>query len=214
MRALIQILDYGSGNLFSIRNSLAKVSGRSTVRISPKYEAGRADGLILPGVGSFTSAQEVLGECRDDILNDVQKEKMPILGICLGMQLMFEKSEEGEGKGLRLFSGEVVRFNKGHGVKVPHMGWNKVNLVLPSSKAGLVADLKSKDWAYFAHSYYPRLDDKGIVLGETSYGNCTFPSIVQEGNVCGTQYHPEKSGEFGLQLISNFAKSVLSYSKC
>ena len=213
MCALIQILDYGSGNLFSIHNSLGKVEARCSVRISSKYEAGKFDGLILPGVGSFTSAQEVLGDCREQILNDVKKEKMPILGICLGMQLMFEKSEEGKGQGLGLFSGDVVRFNNEHGVKVPHMGWNKVNLVAPSSDSRLVADLKSKDWAYFAHSYYPRPDDNKIVLGETSYGDCTFPSIVQEKNVCGTQYHPEKSGEFGLQLISNFAKLVQSYSK-
>jgi glutamine amidotransferase len=213
MCALIQILDYGSGNLFSIRNSVAKVSGRCTVRISTKYEAGKVDGLILPGVGSFTSAQKVLDECRDQVLKDVEERKMPVLGICLGMQLMFEKSEEGDGHGLGLFSGEIVRFNNEHGLKVPHMGWNTVDLVRPYSKAGLDAGPKSKNWAYFAHSYYPRPDDKQIVSGETSYGNCTFPSIVQENNVIGTQYHPEKSGEFGRWLISNFAKSVLPYSK-
>jgi len=210
--ALIQILDYGSGNLFSIHNSLGKVSDRCAVRISSKYEAGKIDGLILPGVGSFTSAQKVLDNCRDQILNDVKKERMPILGICLGMQLMFEKSEEGEGHGLGLLSGSVVRFKNEHGLKVPHMGWNYVNLIVPHSDSGLVSNLKSKDWAYFAHSYYPHPEDKKIVLGETAYGNCIFPSIVHKKNVSGTQYHPEKSGEFGLQLISNFTKSVLSYS--
>jgi imidazole glycerol-phosphate synthase subunit HisH len=211
--ALIQILDYGSGNLFSISNSLEKVSARCAVRISPKYDAGEIDGLILPGVGSFASAQKVLGDSRDQILNDVKKEKMPILGICLGMQLMFEKSQEGEGQGLGLFSGDIVRFKSERGLKVPHMGWNKVSLIVPLSDSGLLADLKPKDWGYFAHSYYPRPEDKQIVLGKTGYGGRTFSSIVQKENVCGTQYHPEKSGEFGLQLISNFAKLVSSYSK-
>jgi len=129
------------------------------------------------------------------------------------MQLMFEKSEEGKGQGLGLFSGDIVRFNSENGLKVPHMGWNKVSLIVPHSDSSLVADLELRDWAYFAHSYYPRPEDRQIVLGETAYGSCRFPSIVQKKNVCGTQYHPEKSGEFGLKLVSNFAKSVLSYSQ-
>jgi len=211
MCALIQILDYGSGNLFSITKALKKVAPNILVRVSQDYKAGKIDGLILPGVGSFTSAQEILDLCRKEILEDVQSG-LPVLGICLGMQLMFEKSEEGPGTGLRIFQGKVVRFRKKKGLKVPHMGWNRVNLSASDSKFS--TGLKNGGWAYFAHSYYP-LPKKslGIVLGKTSVSGISFPSIIERENVVGTQYHPEKSGEFGQKLLGIFADSVTSFGK-
>jgi imidazole glycerol-phosphate synthase subunit HisH len=202
---LIQILDYGAGNLFSVREAVKKVSPETKVKVSPRYIGSAVDGLILPGVGNFGSTQNVLRECKSEILKDVESG-MPVLGICLGMQLMFEDSEEGEGSGLGLFPGKVIRFRRKRGVKVPHMGWNRVELVSRSSK--LARELKSGGWAYFAHSYYPAPTDSKIILAETLFGGVTFPSIVQKKNITGTQYHPEKSGVFGAALISNFAKAT------
>ena len=119
MPALIQVLDYGSGNLFSIKDALGRISPDIKVKISSKYRKGEADGLVLPGVGSFSSAQRVLGENKDAILEDVISDGMPLLGVCLGMQLMFEQSEEGQGKGLALFKGKVLKLSPSQISKSP-----------------------------------------------------------------------------------------------
>lgn len=211
--ALIQILDYGSGNLFSIRDALSRLSSNIRVKISSSYQEGKVHGLVLPGVGSFTSAQGVLSTHREMMLEDVRTKKMPLLGICLGMQLMFEKSEEGPGDGLGLFKGQVVRFKPEQGLKVPHMGWNTVSLSKAKGlNSAFCKGLKGEEWAYFVHSYYPVPEQVGIVSAWTRYGDQRFPSIIEKWNVFGTQFHPEKSSRAGFKLISNFARAVVSYS--
>ena len=211
MTALVQVLDYGSGNLFSIKDALGRISPDIKVKISSKYRKGRADGLVLPGVGSFSSAQRVLGENKDAILEDVITNGMPLLGVCLGMQLMFERSEEGQGKGLTLFKGKVVKFRPEPNLKVPHMGWNTLKLTKP--KSAFCNGLSGEEWVYFVHSFYPSPQDESIVRAWTTYGSQRFPAIIERKNVFGTQFHPEKSSKAGFRLISNFARNVLAYSK-
>ena len=135
----------------------------------------------------------------------------PLLGVCLGMQLMFEKSEEGQGKGLTLFRGKVLKFRPEPNLKVPHMGWN--TLKLTKSKSALCKGLSGEEWVYYVHSFYPSPQDENIVRAWTTYGSQRFPAIIERNNVFGTQFHPEKSSKAGFKLISNFAKSVLDYSK-
>jgi glutamine amidotransferase len=211
MCALIQILDYGSGNLFSVMRSLNRASPQLKVRISSEYKKGQVDGVVLPGVGSFSSAQKLLGKNRKSILSDILEKKMPILGICLGMQLMFEKSEEGKGSGLGLFPGNVKRFQPFPGVKVPHMGWDQVNVKSQAiKKSQYCRGLAAGGWGYFAHSFFPEHVADSYVNASTEYGRQKFASIIQKENIVGTQFHPEKSGDFGFRIISNFAKEVIA----
>src|SRR5487761_56957 len=198
----IQILDYGSGNLFSIENALKRSSGAIEVKVSSKFRSRSADGLILPGVGSFSSAQKILSENKKAILEDVRSRKLPLLGICLGMQLLFEESEEGPGDGLKLFKGKVRRFRAVDSLKIPHMGWNTFHPA--SSGSNFCKGLRMKEWAYYVHSYFPAPQDGRIVKAWTRYGNEKFPAIIESGRVFGTQFHPEKSQASGAKLISNF----------
>ena len=209
MTAVVQILDYGSGNLFSIKDALSRVLGLN-VRVSSKYMKGKTDGLVLPGVGSFSSAQGILSQNRESILEDVRDDKMPVLGICLGMQLMFQKSEEGPGRGLELFRGKVVKFRPEPKLKVPHMGWNTLAL---SGKSQFSDGLSNGEWVYYVHSFYPSPEDLAIVKAWTKYGKQQFPAIVSDNNISGTQFHPEKSSKAGFKLVNNFAKQVLAYAR-
>ncbi|MDG6907355.1 MAG: imidazole glycerol phosphate synthase subunit HisH [Nitrososphaerota archaeon] len=210
MHALVQVLDYGSGNLFSIGDALGRVSPDIKVNVSSKYQKGKIGGLVLPGVGSFTSAQRILGENRKAILDDIESG-MPILGVCLGMQLMFEKSEEGTGKGLELFRGNVLKFKPEPNLKVPHMGWN--NLKISNAKSLICKGLSKEEWVYYVHSFYPSPEDEGIVSGWTTYGTQRFPAVIERYNIFGTQFHPEKSSKAGFKMIRNFARCVLAYSR-
>ena len=206
MAAVIQILDYGSGNLFSIKDALSRASKKIRVEVSSKYRKGSVDALVLPGVGSFTSAQKVLGKYRESNLSDVKNE-MTLLGVCLGMQLLFERSEEGSGDGLGLFKGGVVKFKPERDLKVPHMGWNTLSL---AGRSRFCQGLSKSEWVYYVHSYFPRPKDVGIVKAWTGYGSQNFPAIVASGNIFGTQFHPEKSSKAGSMIVSNFAKIVTS----
>jgi imidazole glycerol-phosphate synthase subunit HisH len=194
------IFDYGVGNLLSLKTALEK-AGLSVTIGTTKADLADADAIALPGVGSFTAALEKLDTVKDT-LEKKMSEGTPILGICLGMQLFFEASEEGPGEGLSFFQGKVVELPKT--VKVPQMGWNTINI---SKQNPLLTDIPEGAYVYFVHSLYPKPADQSIVLTRTEYG-VTFTSAVAQGNIYGTQFHPEKSGEVGLKILKNFAKIV------
>lgn len=194
------IFDYGAGNLLSLKTALEKV-GLSVTIGSTSADLADADAIALPGVGSFTASLEKLATVKATLERKVE-EGPPLLGICLGMQLFFESSEEGPGDGLGFFQGKVMQLPRT--VKVPHMGWNTLHIARPNE---LFDGIAEGAYVYFVHSLYPNPADKSIVIAETEYGS-TFASAVAKGNIYGTQFHPEKSGDIGLQILKNFAKIV------
>jgi glutamine amidotransferase len=194
------IFDYGVGNLLSLKCALEKAGLDVSIGTSGQ-ELADADAIALPGVGSFTPAAEKLQNVKEVIQSKVA-EGTPLLGICLGLQLFFETSEEGPGDGLGFFKGKIVRL-KGD-LKIPHMGWNTINMTKPCQ---LFEDIKEDSYVYFVHSLYPIPQDAGIICTKTTYGT-TFASAVEGKNVYGTQFHPEKSGDVGLQILRNFAKII------
>jgi glutamine amidotransferase len=204
----IQILDYGSGNLFSIKNAIERSSQDVEAIIDSTFQSDESDGLVLPGVGSFASAQRILNENRKTILDSVNRGGMPLLGICLGMQLMFEESEEGTGEGLKIFGGRVMRFPRNSGLKIPHMGWNTISLSTKMPNSRLCRGLNDDEWVYYVHSYYPDPVDERIVCAWTEYGDSRFPAIIAQENVFGAQFHPEKSHTVGARIVSNFVNVV------
>ena len=207
----IVIIDYGMGNLRNVQKAFEAVG--TLARISSRaQDLARADALVLPGVGAFGDAMAHLqeGGLIEPILESVEEGK-PLLGICLGLQLLFDESEEmGTHRGLGILPGRVVRFAPG--LKVPHIGWNQLEFtrhltesdVVPGSPSRLLDGIADASYAYFVHSYYAVAADPACVLATTDYG-IAFASIVQRGNVFGAQPHPEKSQEVGLRLLHNFA---------
>jgi glutamine amidotransferase len=194
----ILILDYGVGNLFSLSCALEK--GGAEPVISDQIPSDDSfDGLILPGVGHFTPVSQKLRALRH-AMDRVIAGGRPVLGICLGMQVLFNGSEEGAGEGLGLLPGAVVRLQPS--VKVPHMGWNTLHLTRPNP---LLEGVPERAWAYFVHSFYPQPDDESIVVARTEYG-ISFPVVVARDNIFGTQFHPEKSGVAGSTLLKNFLR--------
>ena len=201
----IAILDYGAGNLRSVELAFARL-GVPTVVTNDAAVAMQADGLILPGVGAFADAMQALENSGlIPALIHAKETGKPLLGICLGMQALFEGSEEGEGvKGLGFVKGFVRRLPDAKGLKIPHMGWNDVRA---EKESPLLQDLPDEPYVYFVHSYACFADDADDVLTTTEYG-VRFCSSVQRGNVFGTQFHPEKSGRVGEQMLKNFAAYV------
>lgn len=201
---MIAIIDYGVGNLFSLCSSLAAIRVESIVS-SDESVIRSADKIILPGVGAFADARKKLADCGLDrvIIEEVQKGK-PILGICLGMQMLFEKSYEyGEHEGLGLLRGSVVPMQ---GViptpyKIPHIGWNALHI---KKEHPIFRYVKEKDHVYFVHSYFAS-DCEESLLASTEYGS-ELCAAVALGNVTGTQFHPEKSGDVGLSILKAFAE--------
>jgi len=203
MASQILILDYNCGNIQSVLKKVERL-GFSAHVASDASSIANADKIILPGVGHFGNAMEQLRSLNlIDALNEaVLVKKTPILGICLGMQLMAERSEEGNSTGLGWVKGEVVRFNiadKLH-FKVPHMGWNSVRIAKSSV---LMNDLDQDSLFYFVHSYYFKTEDPSLILNETIY-DIPFVSAFEQDNIFGVQYHPEKSHQTGELLIKNF----------
>ncbi|XHH08007.1 MAG: imidazole glycerol phosphate synthase subunit HisH [Candidatus Bathyarchaeia archaeon] len=194
------IFDYGVGNLLSLKCALEKAGLEVSIGTTGK-DLAEADAIALPGVGSFTPAASKL-ECVKEVIQNKISEGTPMLGICLGMQLFFDESEEGPGAGLGFFKGKIVRLQGD--LKIPHMGWNTINMTKPCE---LFDGVKEDTYVYFVHSLYPAPADESIVCTKTSYG-ITFASAVANKNVYGTQFHPEKSGDVGLQILRNFAKTV------
>lgn len=196
----IGIIDYGMGNLQSVKNALAFIGVDSFIA-SDIETLSTADKIILPGVGAFKDAIDLLREKSLDIfLEQCKDEGKPVLGICLGMQLLFDSSTEfGDHKGLGLIPGEVVRFDI-QDLKIPHMGWNALNI---KKEAPLFKNLPEEAYVYFVHSYHLKTD-ADVVSATTHYGY-EVQVAAQEGNVYGLQFHPEKSGDVGLQILRNFA---------
>ncbi len=202
---MIGIVDYNMGNLASVINAFAKMGVDAKLESDPN-KLRQYDKLILPGVGAFGDAMEHLKENgMDTAVIAYAKSGKPLLGICLGMQLLFESSEEfGSRQGLGLIPGTVVTFDKtkfDHELKVPHMGWNELFV---TKKTALFDGLEKEFYLYFVHSYHAVCDDK-YAIGKTHYGY-EFVSAVQNNNIYGIQPHPEKSHENGLKIIENFAR--------
>jgi glutamine amidotransferase len=198
----IIIVDYGMANLRSVQKALEKVGHPALITSDPNRVA-EADKVVLPGVGAFRDAIARLRETdlATPIIEHVRADK-PFLGICLGLQLLFTKSyEDGEYAGLDLFPGEVVRFPDQAGLKVPHMGWNQAHIRRP---APVLRDLPDDSSFYFVHSYYVVPRDGTVTCTETEYAG-PFTSMIRSGNIFATQFHPEKSQQVGLALLSKFA---------
>lgn len=202
---MITIVDYGMGNLNSVKNMLKYLGYDSSVTGDPEMIRG-ADKLILPGVGNFGMAMEIIRKSDFlDVLNyKVLEEKTPILGICLGMQLLLEHSEEGDCDGLGWIPGEVKKFEfpDKPQLKIPHMGWDYIEQCKDSP---LFAGSEGGERYYFVHSYYVRCRNREDAAATTEYG-ISFDSVVERGNIMGTQFHPEKSHKFGMDILRNFAK--------
>lgn len=200
---MITIVDYGMGNLGSIQNMFKRIGAHARITSDPA-ELEHADKILLPGVGAFDSAMERINSMgfRDVLDRKVLVQRVPLLGICLGMQLLTRSSEEGRISGLGWIPAETRRFPSSNGLKVPHMGWNAVTRACQSALTeGLAPDARY----YFVHSFFVQVDhDEDSVL-KTHYG-LTFDAAIAHGNIFGAQFHPEKSHRFGMHLLSNFAR--------
>ena len=200
---MIAIIDYDAGNLKSVEKALIKVGAEPVVTRDASVIL-QADKVILPGVGAFGEAMEKLESFGlVDTIYKVVEKGTPLLGICLGLQLMFEYSEEKEGcKGLSLLKGGVKRIPDAPGLKVPHMGWNSLTV---KENAKLFKNLPANPYVYFVHSYYLQAEDPEVVAATAEYG-VTVHASVEKGNIFACQFHPEKSGEIGLTILKNFVE--------
>lgn len=197
---MIAIIDYGAGNLHSVKNALDFLGAESKITGSAS-EILSADKVILPGVGAFGSAMNALtASGLNDVIFEVADKGTPLLGICLGLQLMFEKSEEApDVKGLGLFKGTIVKIPD-RSLKIPHMGWNNIEVVKDSR---ILHNIGKNPFVYFVHSYYLNASDESVVSAYTNYGE-RLGIAVEKDNVFATQFHPEKSGETGMKILKNF----------
>lgn len=201
---MIAIIDYGAGNLQSVQKALHHIGCASKVTANPE-ELLSADGAILPGVGAFGDTMENLRArgLEGPICQYVQGGR-PFLGICLGLQVLFESSEESPGvKGLGILKGKIVRLPEGEGLKIPHIGWNSLDIKKPG---GLFAGQGAEPFVYFVHSYYLQAEED-VVTATAEYG-ATIHAAVQKGNLWACQFHPEKSGDVGLQMLRSFASQL------
>ena len=202
---VIALLDYGSGNLRSVHKALLKVGANVRIARRPE-EMADARGVVLPGVGAFDDCiqaldrQALLGASREFV-----QSGRPFLGICVGYQALFERSEEFNScaAGLGIFRGKVVRFSERNGLKIPQIGWNQLDIVKP--ECPLFRGIPGGSYVYFVHSFFPKPADTTIVATRTTYGE-TFASSVWRDNIFATQFHPEKSQKIGLQLLQNFVE--------
>ena len=200
---MIAIIDYDAGNIKSVEKALQKL-GQETVITRDAAVILNADKVILPGVGAFGDAMANLKKYHlDQVIYQVVEKGIPFLGICLGLQLLFEKSDESKGvKGLGILEGEVCKIPESEGLKIPHMGWNSLHL---QNEGRLFQGLQENSYVYFVHSYYLKAKDENIVKATTEYST-TIHASVEKGNVFACQFHPEKSSDVGLKILKNFVE--------
>ena len=200
----IAIIDYGMGNIHSVAKAVA-LFGAKPIIANKKSDISSCDKIVLPGVGAFDDA--ILELEKQDLISVIKQQvnqKKPFLGICLGLQLLFGSSQEAKiNPGLSILGGEVVKFSAGENLKVPHMGWNDLEIV--AGNCPLLNGVADSSQVYFCHSYYPKPTDESIIAAVTDYG-VKFSSVVWKDNVYGAQFHPEKSQDVGLRIIKNFVE--------
>ncbi len=204
--ATIAVIDYDMGNLHSACKGL-EFAGAKPIITDSVEEMRRADGVVLPGVGAFDPAMEHL--CDRNLvepIRDLIASGKPFFGICLGLQLLFESSEEGVQPGIGALKGTLRKFKPEPGITIPHMGWNQLSLTQPDHK--LWHDISSGDWVYFVHSYYADPADPSVVAATVTHGSQTVTAAVAKDNLMAAQFHPEKSAKTGLQLLANFVALV------
>lgn len=204
----IALIDYGMGNLRSVQRAFEACGARVRIASVPEEVGDEAQAIIFPGQGAIIDAMRALKTCRfDSFLKDWIFADKPFFGICLGLQMLFEHSEEGDTAGLGVFRGNVKRFSERAGLKIPHMGWNTISL--RAENAGTLADgiAPEGESFYFVHSYYVETPEKSLIWCETDYG-VRFVSGIRRGNVFATQFHPEKSQTKGLHLYKNFLAAL------
>jgi len=193
----VAVFDYGAGNIYSIKVALERLGARVDVIHDINYEV--YDALILPGVGNFDTAISSIEPYRDRLTACIESD-MPILGICLGMEMLFDRSEEGEREGLGIFHGDVVMLPTS--VKIPHMGWNRLR-ISKDKHSTILQGIDDGAWVYFVHSYHTKPKDSSIVKAECSYG-IDFPAVIEYKSIMCTQFHPEKSSKTGVLMLKNF----------
>ncbi len=202
---MIAIIDYDAGNIKSVEKAFMSL-GQDVIVTRDKEKILKAEGVVLPGVGAFGDAMQKLNDYDlVETIHKVVEKNIPFLGICLGLQLMFESSEESPGvEGLSLLKGKIMRIPEGEGLKIPHIGWN--NLSYPN-EGRLYKDIPEDSYVYFVHSYYLQADEPEIVRATTGYG-VTIHASVEKGNVFACQFHPEKSSSVGMKILENFVTVV------
>ena len=200
---MIALIDYDAGNIRSVEKALLKLGQEACVTRDPETLL-RAEKVILPGVGAFGDAMRHLQEYGlVDVIHEIVKRKTPFLGICMGLQLLFERSDEAPGvEGLGILKGEILRIPDGEGLKIPHMGWNALEL---QNDGRLFRGLEAEPYVYFVHSYYLKAREERIVKATTRYGTLIHASVEQD-HIFACQFHPEKSSGTGLQILKNFAE--------
>ena len=195
----VAIFDYGAGNIFSLRKSLEK--NNAEVDIITSFDKSKEySGLLLPGVGNFDPAIRSIRDYSAIDFNEYVGDNIPVLGICLGMEMFFEKSEEGKEKGLNILDGEVVILPDT--MKIPHMGWNSIEIKRDSK---ILDGVDNGEWVYFVHSYRIKPKNDDLIIADADYG-IKVPAVIEKDNFIGTQFHPEKSGKVGATMIKNFLR--------
>ena len=205
---MIALIDYGAGNIQSVIKALEYIGCDDICVTSDKSVLASADAAILPGVGSFGHAMECLNNSGlPDAVKEFIAADKPFLGICLGLQMLFEESEESPGvQGLGVLKGKIslIPCDYGMDLKIPHIGWNSLDIKKPD---GIFKDIPNDAYVYFVHSYYLKAEDREVVSSQTKYG-VTIDASIQRGNLFATQFHPEKSGEIGIQMLRNFVSLI------
>ena len=200
---MIAIIDYDAGNIKSVEKAM-HLLGQEVVVTRDRESILKADKVILPGVGAFGDAMSKIRQYNlEEVIHEVVEKGTPFLGICLGLQLLFERSEESPGvEGLGILKGEILKIPETEGLKIPHMGWNSLTF---QNQGRLFKGLEEHPYVYFVHSYYLKAEEESIVKATTQYG-VTIHASVEKGNVFACQFHPEKSSRAGLQMLKNFAE--------